>query len=422
MLYIKAGTYSERMVNGVNGFRFANGTPGAYTRYAAAPGDEGKVIISPTSQGYNNFTVFFGNNSYIEMSGLVLDNSKMDEDRYLVKFGDDNSGQKAHNIVFKNNELRNARMGIGNGGGNEIIGNYFHDLRGYGIYTGGDNGLLDGNIFQNIGGYAIHHFQLHKTVNNWVIRNNVIANAGKTYISPHGDRPLRPLPAVVISRGTGNQFYNNVIYDSYAGLQVGLGAVNTLVKNNTIYGNDTFGINVSNSHSGSKNAQIIDNIVWGNGSQILNTGTNTTLQGNFTSDPQFVNAAGGNFNLKPGSPAADKGAGGDPTIPTMPPKLLPPLPTQAALAALAKQLAPSTSFPAGLKPPASFPSSGLAVAKPSRPSSGLSVRPPASITPGAASFTPGTRPSSSNSNLPFSRVSSGSSGSIPANCPNRSFY
>ena len=307
-LYIKAGTYDERMVNGINDFRFVNGTASAYTRYAAAPGDEGKVIISPGPEGYNNFTVFFGNNSYIEMSGLVLDNSRTDDaDRYLVKFGDYNSHQMATNIRFKGNELRNARIGIGNGGGNEIIGNYFHDLRGYGIYTMFDNGLLEGNTFQNIGGYAIHHFQQDgaKAPDNWVIRNNVITNSGKTYISPHGDKPHRPLPAAVIARGTGTQFYNNIIYDSYAGLQVGLGAKNTLIANNTIYGNGLFGIDIQGR---SDNAHAVNNIVYGNRDvNLRDQGTNTTLEGNLTTDPKFVNAAAGDFGVLDGSPAIDKG-------------------------------------------------------------------------------------------------------------------
>ena len=89
---------------------------------------------------------------------------------------------------------------------------------------------------------------------------------------------------------------------------MGYGASDTLVANNTIYGSDDYGILVSSEHSGSLNARIINNIVWGNrGEQILNTGTNTTLQANFTSDPWVVNAEGGDFHLRAGSPAIEAG-------------------------------------------------------------------------------------------------------------------
>src|SRR5215831_14727389 len=43
-LYIRAGTYPESMTNHSNGFVFRSGTAGAYTRYAAYPGEELKAI------------------------------------------------------------------------------------------------------------------------------------------------------------------------------------------------------------------------------------------------------------------------------------------------------------------------------------------------------------------------------------------
>ena len=317
-LYIRAGTYVERMVNNTNGFKFVNGTPGAYTRYAAYPGEERRVILNPnTTDDYNYYTVSFGRNFYIEISGLVLDNSTVHaagEYRYLVKFIDDGHGNSIpNNIRFIGNELRNTHSGISGGGGNEIIGNYFHDMEGYGIYTTGDNGILQGNTFQNIGGYAIHHFQQHYTVNNWIISNNVISSAGNGYVirKDYCDGCIKETSAVVLSRGTGTKFYNNIVYGSHSGVQVGLSVENTLIANNTVYGNGLYGIQIQAKrpgNGGSSNARVFNNIVWGNrDSQLTDGGTNTTLEGNLTTDPKFVNPAAGDFGVQAGSPAIDKG-------------------------------------------------------------------------------------------------------------------
>lgn len=307
-LLIRGGTYTERMIHGRNGFKFVNGTPGAYTRYSAYPGE--KVIINPLPAQndpgrYDYSTIYFGKNSYIEVSGLVLDNSRMENiDRYLVKFADDLQGHSiSHHIRFTRNELRNAHSGISNGGGNEFIRNSFHNMSGYAMYTLGDNGLIEGNTFHDIGGYAIHHFQSSFSVNNWIIRNNVIFRAGRHYVSPHRNGEVTRHPAVVISRGKGNQFYNNILYNNYEGVSIWGGSSDTLVANNTIYGNDNHGIG-----NYVKNTRIVNNISFGNkGKNILDAGTNTILQNNLITDPKFVDVVIRNFRLKAGSPAINTG-------------------------------------------------------------------------------------------------------------------
>lgn len=298
-LFIRQGTYAEAMVNRIDGFVFRSGrSKDAMTRYTAYPGEEGKVVIQPPG---GNFVIVFGGTSYVEVSGLVLDASKTEGGAGVI------TREKDHHNRLLRNEIRNGRQGISGGGEHEIIGNRIHHMRGYGIYTGGDNGLVEGNIFYDNGGYAIHLFQQSQEPSNWVIRNNIFFDNGRGYIKrSSGQR--NTAPAVLISRGRNNQFYNNLVYHNHAGIFVGYGASDTLVANNTVYGSDDYGILVSSEHSGSQNAYLVNNLVWGNNSsQINDTGTNTRLEANLTSDPQVVNASGGDFHLQAGSPAIDKG-------------------------------------------------------------------------------------------------------------------
>lgn len=336
-VYIRAGIYNEGMTHnfGNNGlFVFKNGTSKSnMTRFLAYPGEEalakgyttndnGRVIIKPPrgwmgpDNGGATFALHFSSNTqYIEIAGLVFDgtnSSRPGTTSYTgpVKF----DGSYKDNIWAKNNRLIKNEIryggGLGGGGGNEIIGNWIHHSRVYGIYTAFDNGLFEGNLVEDNDGYAIHLFQQNHRVNGWIIRNNILRRSGGNYRPTSHDRDgsLKPLPGVVLTRGS-SQFYNNLVYDNpYGGVTVGLGARNMLVANNTVYGNGKHGIKVNSSFAGSQNTRIINNISFGNGgAQIDDNGTNTTLQNNLTTDPKFVNPAAGDFGVQAGSPAIDKG-------------------------------------------------------------------------------------------------------------------
>ncbi len=296
-LYIRAGTYSEF------GPTLRNGRASAYTRYAAYPGEERKVIIKPPSGYYPavlNLVYFPDSAAYIELRGLVIDGANINRRGYGIK------GIKKSRVI--NNVVRNYDMGLGGGGDSQIVGNSVFNMKSYGIYTGsGNNGLVEGNIFHDCGGYAIHHYKSGGGVNNWTFRKNTLYRSGSLYIHALTGAEKRTSPAALISSGRYNKFYNNIVYDNHGGISVGFGAVDSLIANNTVYANATSGINISGNY-GSLRTRVINNIAYSNGSaQLANTGTSTILKNNLTANPKFVSAGTRNFRLQAGSPGIDKG-------------------------------------------------------------------------------------------------------------------
>lgn len=429
--YVKGGVYNESK----SAWFKKSGTASAPIRLLAAPG-ESPVIDYGSTPGPGGGRIFIGTKGtlangapptgHIQIQGLEIRNGVTG----IMMFN-------AHDLVISQNWIRDAKVQgiLGNGknilfDGNTISGAGKFEACAAGALTKGGTSVCN----QDHGMYI--------TGSNWVITNNLISNNLFSGIQVAG-YPWCEKNETCYGGGAKEK-----TDPSFAG------ATNFVIANNTIINNGGPGVILWQPAAG--NNKIVNNIFYNNGLQhngstphisLYGTSGGNVISDNFFSGgtalggkagwqslytgsgnimnggpPGFINSAGGNFNLQPGAAAAGKGPGSEYDIP-IPPMFLPPIPTQASLAALAKQLAPSTSFPAGLppavKPPTSFPSSGLAVAKPSKPfpSSGLST-----VNPHASSFTPGTRPSSSSSNLPFSRVSSGSSGAIPADCPNRRFY
>ncbi len=307
-LLIRGGIYTEAMIHGEQGFRFTNGTSmDAMTRYSSYPGET--VVLRPSS-GY--FVVYFGSfREYIEVSDLVLDGSNGTATtagtQYVVKI------ETSRHIRLRGNEVTGGRSGVHGGGeAGEILGNEIHDLTNYGIYAGyshdGSGGLFEGNIIHDCGGFGIHLYSDDGGVENNVIRGNIFYGNGFGYYHSSDPDNLRDAPAIIISRGANNHFYNNILYANYAGVWVTYGAADTLVANNTVYGNETYGIDVNGTGSGSLNAHVVNNLAWENGdAQIMDSATGTVLEANFEFDPMVEDPAGADFRLLPDSPARDAG-------------------------------------------------------------------------------------------------------------------
>jgi hypothetical protein len=248
-----------------------------------------------------------------------------------------------------NNELTNrscqvstlCRAGAiaGSGIGNIWLGNYGHEiydqpdantsLENHGVYIGGGGSFeIAYNVFADIpGGNGVQVQSFDLTVQQLSIHHNVIKNVGK-----HG---------LNFAAGVGNQvlIWNNVISDTdFAGARFGDDALRNLrLYHNTFYnvgrvGNPVSGAALTNDTNAAANMfEFRNNIFWANAQSGYNSGC---CNGNFAggaavsshnlwfgaglapsfdatainANPQFANAAGGDFRLLTNSPAIDTGS------------------------------------------------------------------------------------------------------------------
>jgi hypothetical protein len=348
----RAGTWNERL-------RPANsGREGAPITFMAYPGEEGMAILDLGQTVYNSSSRGFGivhidNKNFITVSNLRLVNSG-----YYGVFV-----RQSNNIHIINNQLHTIyASGI-------IAINTVSDL----VIDGND---LQRVTHRQGGTDQLHEsISLLLGVENFEIKNNHIHN---TFINPdgtistkegidvkHGVRNGRIYNNTVnLGRSTGIyvdaydryaeniEIYNNVSYNNGNGLVVaaeGGGMVNNIkIYNNVIYNNNSFGIRIvcwqsvfPNVTCPASGIDIINNTVFGNqadGIEIsnryltsglvrnnisLNNARNNlyirpslasvvTQDSNLTTgDAQFVNASAGDFHLNSNSPAIDAGSTAD---------------------------------------------------------------------------------------------------------------
>jgi Right handed beta helix region len=220
-------------------------------------------------------------------------------------------------IKFSNGEIRgltgaNSLNAIaGSGTRIEILNNRIHDVHTpggcnqgnsdacYGMYIGVASSVIDGNEIYNNDGYGIHLYTEHLVgfVSNNIIRNNKIHNNG--FAGGSGGSG-----SVIMTHGTNNQFYNNLVYNNAMGVQTGQSCSNAKIYQNTIYGNGGNGLDLNCQSGGTSEAK--NNLLWNNSNNapVVNSGSWITSP-NFTNNPSFANAGGGDFSLTASSPAVN---------------------------------------------------------------------------------------------------------------------
>jgi parallel beta helix pectate lyase-like protein len=329
-LYIRGGTYNETIQPG--DFHIPSGT------------DWNNVI---TISGYGNETVSIpainmqGNLDGSTPQYIVFANMSITRGVGLVG--------TVHHLRFSNMDISSATVtdpgsfsGMSIGGfshDHEILNSRIHDCPvahfdppcspcsygNYGVYNSGYNVLFDGNHIYNNAGYGIHqHWSGHDTVSNNIYRNNHFYGNGYS----DGQRSLNDsLSAIILDSGSGNQFYNNLVYNNRNGI-IASKYDNIQIYNNTVYNNNLnpSGGDTSNTNIGINiaepvtNSFVQNNIVFGNrvDFSVTNVPSNLTMDhncpanstirnGNCSTNPLFEDAGNANFKLLPGSPMIDAG-------------------------------------------------------------------------------------------------------------------
>jgi parallel beta-helix repeat protein len=302
ILYIRGGTYSERIPWPVGGTQSAPTTISNYQTEVVTirPSGEGAMIGAVTTA--NRWTVF---------NGLILDGINADElsSGFSICCGIDSR------ITFQNGEVKNFP-----GGGldvfahnNRILNTKIHHNAvatsygpPHGMYISGYGNLFERLEVYNNGYYGMHIYNSgDNSVSDNIVRYSSIHHNGLQCIG-YGCGGY----GIIVSTGSNNQVYSNLIYSNGSGgfgggIQVNYRCLNCKIYSNTVFNNYGYGIDIDTSSTG---VVVRNNISTNNRSAAINNqASGTIISNNMTSDPRFVNPALNDFRLQSGSGAIDTG-------------------------------------------------------------------------------------------------------------------
>jgi hypothetical protein len=298
-VWVREGIYRESFVGNIPG-----GTSWSErVKLAAHPGET--VTIQPDLGA--DFVCRFdsADDRYIVIDGFIIDAVNVSYEAVKITY----SNGAAHHIRIKNSEVMDSPAnGITRSRRhipkhNEFINLEIHDNGStdfaHGIYVASSHNVVRTSRIYRNAGWGIHVYNgayPKQTADNNGIRSNEVFDNGRA-----GDRG----PGIILSSGSNNTAYNNLLWGNKGGIQIDYGASRAQAFNNTIYAN-LYGIYLG---SESKQASVRNNIVFLNEEGgIIDDGIDTTRDHNLTNDPAFVDAAALDFHLQPSSPAIDMGA------------------------------------------------------------------------------------------------------------------
>ncbi len=305
-LLINSGTYTEAGdFNPPSGGSWATAT-------VVGPVSGATVVVRPAS---GNRVFDFIAKSYIKVEGgntLILDAVNCSYD--AIKIDDDGGGNFSHHIRIANCEIKNAKgNGIlsngphpaaGLGGFNQFVGNNIHNCAtfdfgpfGHAIYISSGNNLIELNTLHDCNSDTAHNtlgVHIYNSgfggLDSNIVRRNFIYNMTRG-------------GGILVADGTSSQVYDNIIKGCYQGITAYTSSVSPLIANNTVYGSTLAGVEIKGA-----NVQLINNILYLNGTNLLHTSGSYTNTTNLIGvNPLFVDPANGDFHLQPTSPAINAG-------------------------------------------------------------------------------------------------------------------
>jgi hypothetical protein len=334
-LYIRAGTYSERVslrsLGG--GFTLSGATNRATGATISGYPDDAKPVINGNGSdfilltdtesnwvsiknlvidGEKNPARSLGTLVQLNGTGPLLDGLEIMRAPTLVDIDDGGTGYGTLGILSGSDqaEIRNCSIHDNDGQVGISTGD------GYAIYHTGTNLIMENCDLYSNGGYAIHNYNSGSTS----VSNNTYRSLRIWGNNKHGLNPAQ----LVLGSGSNNRIYNSIIRDPAnpaGGVQVDHACTNCLVANNVIDGHTGAAVDVSNANSVVSGTIIKNNILFGNTSTLTNTGTSTTFQNNdcfgnttntctdllnggatggatnITTNPRFVDAPNADFRL-----------------------------------------------------------------------------------------------------------------------------
>ncbi len=317
-LYVRGGTYKQSINS--NYIAIASGT--SWTNAVTIAGYPGETVeLNPDVVEIINIPGP-STRQFISIERLVLNGTNSNGARRVdqaISVGANSS----HDIRFVDVEVKNTgHHGIffhWPGHHFSFIRGYIHDIGNitnfpspanyhYGCYCEASYNLIDGALIENTLEYGIHNSNSNgggANTNGSIYRHNILRNNNLAASGGFSS-------AVITSCSSGCKFYNNIVYGAVGhGVQVAAGCTGCEISHNTIHGGPQDGIRIE---ANATNNVIRNNISYGNVTNINDSGNGTTLSTNLcnsgctiNSNPLFMNAAAGNFQLQPGSPAIDAG-------------------------------------------------------------------------------------------------------------------
>jgi parallel beta-helix repeat protein len=300
IVYVQAGTYIENLTI------TKTGQAAKPIIISCAPGDLGNVIITPAAAyvaaNPAGPVIEVGNNAqYVWINGLVIEGPKGRPESPAAEHysacgiiwtnGAGYGCRATNNVVYNNVHCGLKEMGDGGSNilmeGNVIFANGTTSLD-HGIYCPANDCTIDGNIIFNNAGWGIHAYSAPQRLQ--IYRNIATGNLGGLLLA-----------------GVSCGVYNNVFaYNEYGLMYFRGGCVNNIVENNIAAFNGLADCCWDNGDGllGDPANNIDDYNCYfpGKASPLLSPGTHEIY-----ADPQFANAAVGDFRHAEGSPCIGSG-------------------------------------------------------------------------------------------------------------------